>query len=243
MDDATLDRMKRIEWYHRIDLGGGVVTPGPNLTGYKLKTLHFPESFAGKSVLDVGAWDGFFSFEAERRGAARVVAVDSFTWNRGRKEGFEFAREVLHSKVEDKTVEVLDVSPESVGVHDVVLFLGVLYHMQHPLLALERIASVTRELLILETVVDLTFLRRPAMAYYPGESLHQDRTNYWGPNVPLVRALLLELGFTRVELVSKMSFPVRLGKAVYDIRRGLVKPSGCLEEVFGRSRAAFHAWK
>ena len=65
-------------------------------------------------------------------------------------------------------MEVLDISPETVGEFDVVLFLGVLYHMRHPLLSLERMASVTKERLILETLVDMTFLKSPAAAFIRG---------------------------------------------------------------------------
>src|SRR5947199_8458538 len=73
-------RAEKIRWHHSMDLGHGVVTQGQDNSSRKLKRLKLPESFAGKSVLDVGAWDGFFSFEAERRGAQRVLATDSFVW-------------------------------------------------------------------------------------------------------------------------------------------------------------------
>src|SRR5205085_11848007 len=162
------------------------VTPGMADTRAQVARLHLPGSLAGKTVLDVGAWDGFFSFEAERRGAERVVALDTFAWQaRGEgtgKAGFELARRALGSKVDDVEVDVLDLSPETVGTFDVVLFLGVLYHMRDPLPALDRLASVTRELLVLETHVDLLGLRRPAMAFYPGFELDGDWSNWWGPN-------------------------------------------------------------
>ena len=96
----------------------------------------------GLSVLDIGAWDGFFSFECERRGASRVVAADYFSWHGsgwGTKAGFTLARDVLGSKVEDVDIDVMDLTPERVGTFDLVLFLGVLYHLRHPLLALERV--------------------------------------------------------------------------------------------------------
>ena len=96
----------------------------------------------------------------------------------------------------------MDLSPERVGTFDVVLFLGVLYHLPHPLLALERVASVTRDLLILETVVDMVGISRPAMAYYPDRDLNRDPTNWWGPNVPAVHALLRSVGFTQSRTVT-----------------------------------------
>ena len=72
--DDVAGRVAAIDWYHRIELPGGVVTPGVNNTPLALARLELPESLVGKSVLDVGAWDGFYSFEAARRGAKRVGA-------------------------------------------------------------------------------------------------------------------------------------------------------------------------
>src|SRR5438067_203919 len=66
----------QITWFHRIDLGHGIITPGPDDSPAKLKGLRLPVNLQGISVLDVGAWDGFFSFEAERRSASRILATD-----------------------------------------------------------------------------------------------------------------------------------------------------------------------
>ena len=170
-------RVAAHRWYHSIDLGNGLVTPGIDDTPVRLARLALPGSLAGQTVLDIGAWDGFFSFECERRGAARVVAADYYSWHGtgwGAKAGFELAREALGSRVEDIDVDVMDISPDRLGTFDVVLFLGVLYHLRHPLLAIEKIAAVTRGTLILETVVDLVGLGRPAMAFYPGRELNAD---------------------------------------------------------------------
>src|SRR5690606_26765214 len=98
---VTDDERATIPWFHRIDLGGGVVTPGLDDTATKLRQVRLPEDLTGKSVLDVGAWDGFFSFEAERRGASRVVALDGVVWKApeiGRR-GFDYARRALGSRV------------------------------------------------------------------------------------------------------------------------------------------------
>lgn len=230
-------------WYHTIDLGGGVVTRGVDDTPVRLARLALPRSLAGRTVLDVGAWDGFFSFEAERRGAARVVATDYYSWHGpgwGKKQGFQLARRVLGSRVEDVDVDVMDLSPERVGTFDVVLFLGVLYHLPHPLLALERVASVTRELLVLETVVDLVGLRRPAMAFYPGRELNADPTNWWGPNVPAVHAMLRTVGFGRVDTITPPpGAPYRAARALAHHLRGRNR-FGC---AFRQDRAVFHAMR
>lgn len=207
--EALRAEVERIKWWHPIDLGGGLVTPGIDVTPARLAEIRMPGDLSGLSVLDIGAWDGFFSFEAERRGARRVLATDSFCWDGGgwgTKKGFELARRALGSRVEDKWIEVLDLSPETVGVFDVVLFLGILYHMKHPLLALERVASVTKGQLIMQTQVDMLAVDRPAMAFYPGNELGGDPTNWCGPNPAALEAMLETVGFRKIEILSK-SFP------------------------------------
>ena len=226
---VLMDDINQINWWHRIDLGNGITTPGRDDSPTKLEQIKLPENLNGLSVLDIGAWDGFFSFECERRGANRVVALDKYVWERPDigKRGFNLARRVLGSKVEDVELQVLDVSPERVGVFDLVLFLGVLYHMRHPLLALERIASVTRKHLILETHVDMNEHDRPVLAFYPEDECASDCTNWFGPNRAAVEAMLKVVGFQKVELVS--STP-----AV-----GYVRGAGSSQ----CGRMSFHAWK
>jgi tRNA (mo5U34)-methyltransferase len=196
-------QVAKITWFHEIDLGNGVITPGIRGGLNKGKKI-LPENLEGMTVLDIGAWDGFYSFEAERRGASRVLATDYFCWGGegwGTQAGFNLARKALNSKVEDKEIDVLDISPETVGVFDVVLFLGVLYHMRHPLLALERVASVAGKQLIVETHVDMLAYKRPAMAFYPGTELNGDSSNWCGPNPPMVKAMLETVGFKKVKTV------------------------------------------
>jgi tRNA (mo5U34)-methyltransferase len=161
----------------------------------------------------------------ERRGAARVVAVDSFSWSGsgwGTKAGFELAREVLGSHVEDRELEMLDLSPDAVGVFDLVVFAGVLYHLRDPLLALEHVASVTGELLILETLVDFLGTHWPAMAFYPGTELNRDPTNWWAPNRAALTAMLRDVGFRHVTTVRPpYRWPLRVARAArWKLRRG-----------------------
>ena len=234
-DRADLERaVAAIRWAHRIDLGQGVVTPGEWNTVEILDRLHLPADLSGQTVLDVGCWDGFYSFEAERGGASRVLATDSFTWQRkswGSKDGFDLARRVLKSRVEDLEIDVLDLSPERVGVFDVVLFLCVLYHMKHPLLALERVAAVTRRLLVVETVIDMLYAPRPALAFYPGAELNQDDSNWFGPSPSAVETMLRAAGFPRVERVWPPGGRLLAWRAL-----SLVGPKAI-------KRAVFHAYK
>ena len=236
-----------LRWYHTIDLGQGVVTKGIDNSSERLARVQLPENLSGRSVLDIGAWDGFFSFEAERRHASRVVASDHYAWHgtgwgtgRG-KSGFELARTALKSRVEDVDLDVMDLSPQRIGAFDVVLFLGVLYHLPNPLLALERVASVATDLLILETVVDMVGISRPAAAFYPDRELHGDPTNWWGPNHAAVQGMLSSVGFKRVEVITPArSAAYRAARAVFHRLNG---KSTSLTTAFRQDRAVFHAYK
>jgi tRNA (mo5U34)-methyltransferase len=206
--EALKQAVAAVQWWHTIDLGNGVVTAGGDPTPARLPELQIPHDLTGLTVLDIGAWDGFFAFEAERRGARRVLATDSFCWGQGgwgTKAGFELARQALGSHVEDLDIDPLELSPDRIGTFDLVFCFGVLYHMRHPLLALERIFSVTARHLILQTHVDLTSIERPAIAFYPGTELNNDPTNWCGPNPAAVMAMLRTVGFTEVKMVSQWS--------------------------------------
>lgn len=248
MNNSELQsKVDALRWYHTIDLGNGIVTKGVDDTPTKLTRIRLPADLTGKTVLDIGAWDGFFSFEAERRGAARVVAADYYSWHgtgwgtgQG-KAGFELARTTLASHVEDIDVDVMALSPETVGgSFDVVLFLGVLYHLRDPLRALERVASVTGDLLILETVVDMLGLTRPAAAFYPDRELNNDPTNWWGPNPAAVEGMLRAVGFASVtQVTSTPSAPYRAARALWHRAKGKNTFASALRQ----DRAVFHARK
>ena len=234
---------EQIRWFHQIDLGNGAITPGVDASAQRLSRMKFPASLAGKSVLDVGAWDGFYSFEAERRGAADVLATDSYAWSGAGwsdKRGFEFAHRTLDSRVRSQQIDVMDLAPDAIGgMFDVVLFLGVLYHLRHPFLALERVASVTRMLLILETEVDNLFVPWPSLAFYPSTELNADPTNWFGPNAKAVEGMLRAVGFRRIETAWKSSLPRRVARAV----KMKVQGRHPLFRGLGRDRMTWHAYK
>ena len=213
--------MEAYRWFHTIDLGNGVVTPGENRTHETLRRVRLPADLSGRSVLDIGAWDGFFSFEAERRGAARVLAVDPECWRApawgprgwGTQEPFRYAHRTLGSSVQDRDIDLLELSPETVGMFDVVLLLGVLYHLPDPWPYLRAAASVCAGLLIVETHADLLDVRRPAVAFYPGTEVEGDPSNWWGPNRAALAAMLGDAGFPRVTVFSER-WPYRLARSV-----------------------------
>jgi tRNA (mo5U34)-methyltransferase len=231
----------RITWFHTMDLGRGVRTQGIYDPMRTLPRLGLPSRLDGKRVLDVGAWDGFYAFEMERRGA-EVLATDEFSWHGpgwGTKDGFLLAREALDSRVADLEIDPTQLSPARVGgPHDIVLFLGVLYHLPDPMLALERVRSVTGDLLVLETEVGMLLTRRAAAEFYPGSELNDDPTNWWAPNVPAVTGMLRAAGFSGVSVAWKRSLPMRAAKWASRLVRS---PRLSLREALTTDRFVFHA--
>lgn len=233
MDDALRERVAAVKWHHAIDLGNGIVTPGR--AGADTIPLDTLPAFEGRSVLDVGAWDGYYSFLAERSGASRVVALDHYAWgvdleardhywNRCRidgtvpdherdttefwrddlpgRRGFELAHETLGSRVEPVVGDLMTVDLDSLGTFDVVLYLGVLYHIKEPVTALERLRRVTSGVAVIETEgVWLRGLEEDEyMAFYPGDELNADFGNWYAPNERGLVGLCRAAGFRRVEV-------------------------------------------
>ena len=176
----------------------------------RLRLLRIPEDLTGLSVLDIGAWHGYFSFECERRGAERVLAIDNYAWNRFGMDEFLSARDRLKSKVEHLKVDVHDLDERDVGQFDLVLMLGVFYHLRNPLAALERIRQVTRRLLICETHVLLPFVheRYPLVPFFPGDENTEERRYEMCamPTIEGLRQILRAAGYDEVETIYTPSF-------------------------------------
>jgi tRNA (mo5U34)-methyltransferase len=195
----------RYTWWHSIDLGNGLITPGhktPQIHAEEVAAYFDGVDLAGKSVIDIGAWNGFYSFEAKRRGASRVVAADSYAWTHPKTDGrksFDFANRVTGLNVEPRLLDIEAPLPGDIGTFDIVLFLGVFYHLKNAITGLQNAARLAKELLIVETELDLYEVGRPAMAFYPGSELGGDATNWWGPNKECVIALLKDCGFAHIE--------------------------------------------
>ncbi len=191
-------------WWHSIDLGSGRITPG----AHKLEELRdnyacfrLPDDLRGKRVLDIGCWDGFYSFEAERHGA-QVVAIDVQP-----SEKFPIAHRALGSRVQFHEMSVYELSRDRLGSFDIVLFLGVLYHLRHPLLALERVCEVTREVAVIEThAIDNLFdTSHPVMEFYELDELGGQYDNWWGPNSQCLLRMARAAGFARVEVLRRQA--------------------------------------
>lgn len=200
--DDLAARVAALRWFHQIDFGNGVQSPGWIKAGKirRMSKLIFDRPIEGKTVLDIGCWDGAYSIEAVRRGAARVLATDHYVWHEGwgDRRALDLARSVLAPAIEVLDVPVEALTVERIGRFDTVLFCGVFYHLRHPFAVLEQVAGLAREVLVVESRLVAPFSRRPFMRFYPGRELDGDPTNWWAPNRACLEAMLRDLGFRTV---------------------------------------------
>jgi tRNA (mo5U34)-methyltransferase len=189
-------------WHQRWELAPGVVTPGANDIGWLLHHVGLPADLTGLSVLDIGTTNGAAAFIAESRGAERVVAVDIFP---PEHFGFGEIAELLGSRASYVRASVYGLSSLLNESFDVVLFLGVLYHLRHPLLALDEVRALTRGTLLLETAVSDHELgdRRgdPVARFYRRSELGGDNSNWFAPTARALVDWCCSCGFD-TELVD-----------------------------------------
>lgn len=213
---ALEERVRRLgPWFHNIDLRGVRTAPDHFLGDYPaLKWRQFadaiPPDLAGATVLDVGCNGGFYTFEMKRRGAGRVVGID---WDAVYLEQARFAAHVLELDVEFRQLSVYEVA--TLGERfDYVLFMGVFYHLRHPLLALDLL----HEHVVGDVLVFQSMQRGPDEQWLPADdypfSEHEvferpgfprmsfverkyagDPTNWWIPNRSAVEGILRSSGY------------------------------------------------
>jgi tRNA (mo5U34)-methyltransferase len=191
--------------YHSFRLPDGTLLKGANPLEHQLERLasfRLPEDLHGRRALDIGPWDGFFTFELERRGAA-MTAIDYVDL-----DTFRALHRAFGSSARYEQMDVYELDAARLGTFDVVLCLGVLYHLKHPLLALEKICAVTTDVCIVDTfVTDGEQWRQglaspiPSIEFYEREELAGQFDNWCGPTVSAVEALARAAGFARTEVL------------------------------------------
>ncbi|MFN7971486.1 MAG: DUF1698 domain-containing protein [Acidobacteriota bacterium] len=222
--DEIRSRLAEIPgWFHCVELGHGIRTKTASLCGepvehplpiWQLVRPCLPV-LRGRTVLDVGCNGGFYSFEAKRMGAVRVLGIEVALHH---VRQAEFARDALGLDVEIGAGSVYDLSPERHGTFDVTLALGLIYHCKHPVMALERLASVTDDVLVLESEVlppghwpsyRMGFARDApanmhAIAWVenPADSVEAVQ-NWFVPSVQALRSMVLSAGFARATVVTQ----------------------------------------
>ena len=217
-DRPVVERVRELPvWHHRIPLPDGVVTPGtaprhPDAFG-------LPERLEGKRVLDVGALDGYWTFEVLSRGAAEVVAIDDFSFYRRAGDGqaprpwatFDLCREALgYDPVRCRRVRmsIFEASELMLGRFDLVLVFDVLPYLRYPLMALDRLATLCDGEILVESAIldDFSPYRGgmgsgypnapPAMEFYPGNQYEGDPGRWWSPSLAGLSKLVTTAGFT-----------------------------------------------
>jgi tRNA (mo5U34)-methyltransferase len=224
-------------WWHSFELpDGGTIEGVSPLQSLKDRIAQFPlaADLRGKRVLDIGTWDGWFAFEMERRGA-EVVAIDN--WDNPR---FHEIHAIYKSRVDYRIIDIYDLTPERVGRFDIVLFMGVLYHLKHPLLALERVCALTRGIACVDSFVlreemrpGCDIERRPVMEFYETDEMGGQEDNWCGPSLSCLVAMCRTAGFARAEPLGLLEYSATV--ACY---RGWEPPSG--DDPAPRLETAFH---
>ena len=206
-------------WYHRIELPGGLVTPG--WAPLAPQAYRIPDDLTGKRVLDAGAWDGYWTFEALRRGASEVVAIDDFSDHLGsldtsqRKawQTFDLCADALGytsprcQRYEDT---VYGITKEKYGMFDVVFAFGLLYHLRYPMLALDGLSSVCSSDMYVESAIldDFSPYRggigngysggQIVAEFYPENEYGHNATNWWVPTLHCLGHMVRSAGFATV---------------------------------------------
>jgi tRNA (mo5U34)-methyltransferase len=219
--EELLAQVAKHEWMHTIDLGQGVVTPGRWPLNQNVLKAYDSIDFKGKKVLDLGACNGLWSFEAEKRGAAEVYSVDYLThvgyWC---TPAYKFAHEALESKAKYfPDMNVYDVEQLGVTDFDVVIFSGIYYHLKHPLLALTILRRVMKEgghIVIEGPIYPDAELSYSSFHYH--DLYLGDRSNW---NVPSLRCLRdwVECSFFEIK-AEYYSHPLSEG-GKYKVRKAL----------------------
>jgi tRNA (mo5U34)-methyltransferase len=220
---SILESIKKLEpWWHCIDLGDGIQTKTNSLMGEQINHpidrwevigRCVPADLTGKSVLDIGCNAGFFSIEAKRRNAARVLGIDA---QRHEIMQAQFVKRVLGLDIEYQQMNIYDVSPATVGTFDVTLALGLLYHCKHLLLAIETLFAVTNELLIVDSSVlpqddaanSVSFgwgslQEKVQLLGYVEQSSkprNENHANWFFTTGECLKAMLLDVGFHKVDV-------------------------------------------
>jgi tRNA (mo5U34)-methyltransferase len=250
MNDApTPDELRRRAealgpWFHNIDLGHGVWTAPDHFLGdypavkWRRFAHAIPDDLSGRSVLDIGCNGGFYAMEMKRRGADRVLAVD---FDEDYLAQARFAADLSGLDIEFRRLSVYDVAALRERF-DLVLFMGVFYHLRHPLLALDLIHEhVARDLLVFQSMqrgsgavepvaddydfVETDHFDRPGYPkmHFIEKNYAHDPTNWWAPNRAGTEAMLRSAGFQILDHPEEEVFLCRrleapAGHAVYPPR-------------------------
>ena len=188
-----LTRDPKTIWYQRFPLSKGIDTPGERDIDYLLSQFDIPDDLTGMSVLDIGTTNGGVAFNAERQGAERVVAVDIHDPT---LYGFAQIADAIGSRVQYVRASIYELPAVLGEQFDLVFFLGVLYHLRHPLLAVDALRSLSRGRVFAETEISST---ESGTDFYRGE-YRGDSSNWFIPSAGCVSDWFASSGFAVKEV-------------------------------------------
>ena len=267
--DIGLRMLDIPHWYHKIELPGEIITPG--WSPIDAAKYGVPDDLTGKRVLDIGAWDGYWTWEALKRGAKEVVAIDDFSDNCGHTDmpkrnwsGFDLCREAfgftkkVSVSADKKEIDGVEVEAtfeywqnesnqnvnrtemsvydiELLGRFDIVFFFGTIYHLKHPMLALELVSKICDgEIYIESAVLDDYSPYRGGMGkgypgndmvaeFYPDDQFASNAGNWWVPTIQCLAAMVDSAGFKNISGWGLTDKPAELSQCrgfVYGSKTG-----------------------
>lgn len=236
-EDKIISKINELApWFHNIELANGIFTNPKSdypLDRWKIVEPELPASLDNKICLDVGCSSGFFSFKLRGKGAKKVVGIDGGEQALAIDQA-KFAKDVLEmDRIDFRKLNVYDVDQLNIQF-DYTLFLGVFYHLRHPLLALDKLRKVTKEKMIFQTITsrieekdkrEEEYKLRPLefenlalrsdqfyksgypKLYFVENMLDGDISNKWLPNVEGITAMLRSSGF-KIEKIHTLDHEV-----------------------------------
>ena len=233
---TLFEQIAALPWYHRIALPDGIVTPG--WAPMCAQAYRLPERMDGLRVLDVGTWDGYWAFEALKRGASEVLGVDDWSdpadsravaHGQGVRswETFDLCRAALgfdEARCQRRRMSLFDLRVDDVGTFDEVLFYGVLYHLRYPLLGLDTLSKVCSKTIRVESAAldDFSPYRggvgcgyagnQMVMEFYPGAQYGKLDTNWWSPTIQCLADMVRAAGWETVTAWKLTDKPANCGQ-------------------------------
>ncbi len=209
--DFRPETLNNYYWHQAWNIFPNMATPGRVPVGVVLERVGIPERLDGKRVLDVGAWNGCTSLECERRGAAEVVALSLEDPD---QSGFNWLKSVVDAhKTSYVRGSIYNLDPQELGTFDIVLCLGVLYHLRYPVLGIDNLRRVTKGDLFIEThALDNALLSLDdanektelsselrgcaLLQFYKSNELASDASNWFAISTSALTGMLETAGFT-----------------------------------------------
>jgi len=204
-NEKIIEMCKGVYWRHDLELGDVKITGMDR--GQTWRSSILPKRYDGKAVIDIGCADGFYSFYAEQNGAKSVFAFDTVDW-----PAHKIAAEVLVNNVSFAQMSIYDLHTLISDKFDVAIFMGVIYHLKHPLLGIEQVVNIMNSggEVYLESLVQVRKDNEGTwMEFLEDNRVNNDPTNWWNPTIDCVLAMMRVAGLTEVRLIDNKYYSNR----------------------------------